>query len=258
MTTTPPQKLWILLKSNDSAVVNKPVKVPTDGCQDVDDFIDAVKKKLSNELGTVDPNRITLHLTKDSPALEPDDPLPVQNTKQTALVVSVPPPASAAPTISARRHMDYKHSKAIHSSRTFLTSIAVELSKIYRISCFSSGPKNRIVTFGHITQEAYGENPEPMPAFKNKYSRLNNFFTVHEWNTLEDLNDCVNPQLHSTLPVGTDGKTKELILPIAFSHLAPDYQRLAEKTNVVVSALDLIVKNEGSVSGGSPDSDKQL
>jgi hypothetical protein len=94
MTTTPPKKLWILFKSNDSSVVNHPTHVPTKDCENVDDFIDAIKKKLSNELGTVDPHRITLHLTQDSSALEPNASLPAQNTMQTALIVSVPLPAA--------------------------------------------------------------------------------------------------------------------------------------------------------------------
>ena len=92
--TTPPQKLWVLLKSHDSAVVNNPTQVLSKDCENVDDFIEAIKKKLSNKLGHVDSDDITLHLTKDGPALEPDDPLPAQNTKQTALVVAVPPPAA--------------------------------------------------------------------------------------------------------------------------------------------------------------------
>ena len=94
MTTTPPQKLWVLLKSNDSAVVNHPTQVPTKDCENVDDFIKAIKKELSPKLDAIAVDNITLHITKDSPALEPDDPLPAQNTKQTALVVAVPPPAA--------------------------------------------------------------------------------------------------------------------------------------------------------------------
>ena len=91
MTTIPPVKLWILLKTNDSTVVNRPVKVSTEGCDDVCDFIDAIKKKLPKQLEDYDPSFITLHLTQDSPALEPDDPLPAQNTKPTALIVTVLP-----------------------------------------------------------------------------------------------------------------------------------------------------------------------
>lgn len=89
----PPPKLWVLLKSNDSAVVNHPTQVPTKDYENVDDFIKAIKKELQLPQP---PQEITLHLTEDSPALEPDDALPAQNTKQTTLVVTVPP---SAPTL---------------------------------------------------------------------------------------------------------------------------------------------------------------
>ncbi|KAI8904062.1 hypothetical protein EDD86DRAFT_213827 [Gorgonomyces haynaldii] len=95
-TTPPPTELWVLLKSNDSAVVNQAVLVSTQDCRFVTHFIKAIKKELPNKLGHVDSDNITLHLTKDGPALEPDDALPAQNTKQTALVVTVPP---SAPTL---------------------------------------------------------------------------------------------------------------------------------------------------------------
>jgi hypothetical protein len=95
MTTTPPQKLWVLLKSNDSAVVNYPTQVPTKECDNVDDFMEAIKKKLSPKLDQVAVDNITLHRTEDSLALERDDPLPAQNTKQTALVVKAQPIAGS-------------------------------------------------------------------------------------------------------------------------------------------------------------------
>jgi hypothetical protein len=100
MTTTPPRKLWVLLKSCDPYVVNHPIKVSTDGCEDVDDFIGAIKNTLPKQLAEVDPNLITLHTTDDSPALEPDDPLPSQNTKKTALVVKAQLPIAGSPMSS--------------------------------------------------------------------------------------------------------------------------------------------------------------
>jgi hypothetical protein len=99
-TTHPPRKLWVLLNSNDSAVVNHPVKVSTNDCEDVDDFIDAIKKKLSPDLDAVAVNRITLHITEYSPALRPGLALSTIlaqsgfiNNDKSPLVVTVPPPA---------------------------------------------------------------------------------------------------------------------------------------------------------------------
>ena len=102
-------------------------------------------------------------------------------------------------------------------------------------------------------------NPEPKPEFRNRYTKkLNDFYTEKEWNILEELNDNVNPKLHEALTYGLDGKTKEVILPIEVSHFGQDFKRIAKKTNIVSEANDLIVKNEGSVSGGTPDSDKKV
>ncbi|ORY28436.1 hypothetical protein BCR33DRAFT_725140 [Rhizoclosmatium globosum] len=90
MTTTAPREtieLWVQLKSNTPGAVNQAVLVSTQNCRFVTHFIDAIKQKLHNKLIHVDPDNITLHTTEDSPALETDDPLPAQNTKQTALIV---------------------------------------------------------------------------------------------------------------------------------------------------------------------------
>jgi hypothetical protein len=91
-TTAPPAELWVLLKSPDSAVVNRAVLVSTQDCRYVTHFIKAVKKELSPKLDQVSVDNITLQVTEDSTALEPDDALPAQNTKQTPLVVTVAPP----------------------------------------------------------------------------------------------------------------------------------------------------------------------
>ena len=71
-------------------------------------------------------------------------------------------------------------------------------------------------------------------------------------NTAKQFNNTVNPALHCELDFGIDGKTREVVLSIQFSHLAATCQRIAKEANVVSTELQLIVKNEG---GGSPDSD---
>jgi hypothetical protein len=85
--TSPVGKLWVLLMSNDSNVVNNPVKVPTVGCADVADFIKAVKSEHPANLGQVDASNITLHETEDGPPLKPDNSLPPLNTADRPLYV---------------------------------------------------------------------------------------------------------------------------------------------------------------------------
>ncbi len=164
------------------------------------------------------------------------------------------------PSISMTTHKDYKHSKAVHSSRSFLTSVAVEIHKVYPITNFvpsESWHKNqKRITIANIFQEKYTVNPKPRPEFASQY-KLKDFFTDIEWKELERLNDLVNPELHEgELDVGIDGESKMVILPIQVSHQSPIYQRVAKKANVVFEVSKLIVKNEGSVSGRSFTSHK--
>jgi hypothetical protein len=48
------------------------VKVSTEGCADVDDFIEAVKKELTHQLGQYDSDQISISLTAGGAALRPD------------------------------------------------------------------------------------------------------------------------------------------------------------------------------------------
>ena len=157
------------------------------------------------------------------------------------------------PAISSSRHQEYKHSKAVYSSRSYLTTIAAELEKLYALE---KAKPNEPATFGDILWNSW-RNPQPAPKLPNLLE-IGRYFTNQEWTFLEDLNNTVNPALHSELDLGIDGRTREVVLPIQLSHLAATCQRIAKKANVVSTELQLIVKNEGSVSGGSPDSDKKV
>jgi hypothetical protein len=236
-------------------------QVSTTDCTYVAQFRGAIKSKWTNLLKDYDAGQLTLFEADGSTEIDPETEMKdVFVTKGKPLVVKVDEQAkqlTEKPLISSTRHQDYKHSKAVHSSRSYLTTIAVELDKIYPITGRTTKGK-RYVTIGDVFEEAYNTNPEPKPQFLNRYKRLNDFYTTDEWNVLEDLNNTVNPKLHSELDVGIDGKTRWVVLPIQLSHMAATCQRIAKKTNVVTETSHLIVKNEGSVSGGSPDSDKKL
>jgi hypothetical protein len=232
-------------------------RVSTEGCEYILEFRTAIKAKFPKVLKAYDSYELVLFEADGTTKISLMDSIDQLEGKKMPLVVVLDPVVIAEkPAISSTRHQDYKHSKAVHSSRSYLTSIAVELDKIYPIPGRKSKGK-RYVTIGDVFEEAYEANPEPKPQFKNRYRRLNDFYTTDEWNILEELNDAVNPKLHSVLEVLDDGHSKEVILPIEVSHLGPGYQRIAKKSNVVSDASHLIVKNEGSISGGSPDSDKK-
>ncbi|KAI3655278.1 hypothetical protein MP638_002711, partial [Amoeboaphelidium occidentale] len=61
-----PKYLWVKYGESRS------VPVATEGCNFAALFIDAVKAKMPNTLGSFDANQITLHTSEDAAALEPD------------------------------------------------------------------------------------------------------------------------------------------------------------------------------------------
>jgi hypothetical protein len=247
--------LWVQLQLGNKTYKDK---VSTQGCEDVADFIKAIRASPQLPTGN---GIIALFEPDGNTEIDPETEMKdVLVTQGKPLVVKVDEQAkqlTEKPLISSTRHHDYKHSKAVYSSRSYLTSIAVELDKIYPITGRTTKGK-RYVTIGDVFEEAYNTNPEPKPQFLNRYKRLNDFYTTDEWNLLEELNSDVNPHLHQALPVLLDGLSKEVILLINYNHLASSFQKIAKKANVVTEASQLIVKNESSVSGGSPDSDKKL
>ena len=75
--------LWVKFKKN------RPTQVSTKECEIVDDFIKSCKKELSQKLGSYDTDQIFLSITEGETPLEPDDPLPVQNTAKTPFYIIV-------------------------------------------------------------------------------------------------------------------------------------------------------------------------
>jgi hypothetical protein len=231
-----------------------PSKVSTEGCSDVDDFTEEIKKKFSPLLDSYSAAQLNLYESNGTTQIDPETLIKdLFITTGKPLIVKVEENPSQRPIISSSRHQDYKHSKAVHSSRSYLTSIAVELEKMYTIEKANA---KEPATFGDIIWNSW-RTPKPIPKLSN-LPDLKKYFTHQEWIFLEDLNNIVNPALHSELDFGIDGKSKEVILPIQISHLKATCQRIAQKAKVVGDVNDLIVKNEGSVSGGSPDSDKKV
>jgi hypothetical protein len=227
-------------------------KVSTVGCSDVADFKEEIKKKFP--LDSYYASQLTLYEADGTTQIDPETLVKdLFVTKGKPLIVKVEELQNQKPVISSTRHQDYKHSKAVHSSRSYLTSIAVELESMYTLE--KANPKVP-ATFGDIIWNSW-RTPKPIPKLSN-LPDLKNYFTNQEWIFLEDLNNIVNPALHSELDLGIDGKSKEVILPIQISHLKATCQRIALKAKLVGDVNDLIVKNEGSVSGGSPDSDKKV
>jgi hypothetical protein len=225
------QKYFVKLELGNKSYKDK---VSTEGCKYVSDFKEAIKNKWSHTLQSFDPAQLTLFggdgISEIDPETEMND---VFVTKGKPLIVRVESVSRQA--ISSTRHQDYKHSKAIHSSRSYLTSIAVELEKLYELEKLKP---NEPATFGDVL---WNKKKQPKPK-ADHLPELKNFFYEPEWKNLIILNDLVNPELHAILPTLLDGKSKEVILPIDIAHLGPSFQNIAKKANVVGSESHLIVK----------------
>jgi hypothetical protein len=76
-------KLWVKLKTNNAT------QVSTEECQNVDDFLEACKEKLSPLLDSYAPAQLCLSTTAGGTPLQPDDAIPAQNTAQTPLFISI-------------------------------------------------------------------------------------------------------------------------------------------------------------------------
>jgi len=154
------------------------------------------------------------------------------------------------------RYQDYKQSKALHSSRSYLNSIAIELARIYKIPYRKIKKNAAYVTIGDIFHHAY--TVKTLPSAGERQVILNDYYTYEEWDALELMNDVVNPELHAKLPEGYVEGTKELVLPVSIDQFGALYQIIASKTNLVAKKTNLIIKSEGSVSGGTSDTPKAL
>jgi hypothetical protein len=268
-----PRKLWVQVKSNIPDFVYFPTQVSTDDCEDIDDFVNIIKKKLAPDLDAFAIFRISICLAEDGPPLKRSlslilmvsQPGFINNADSPLIVITLPPvvihppPVVHPPAVSPhslalieRRYQAYKRMKGIESCRKFLTSVAVELSEIYPIQGFTQDPTSeaaeewpRIITFADILREMWETNPEPKPEFRDRHTkRLKEVFEDVEWSVLTGLNDTINPAFPVELIPGKDGVSKEIMLPLPLSGHGPAFQRIAKKTNIVSELSHLVIKKE--------------
>jgi hypothetical protein len=76
-------KRWEKFKTNNAT------QVSIEKFQNVDDFLKACKKELFSKLGSYDVDQLSLSATDGGSPLEPDDPIPAQNTAKTPLFINV-------------------------------------------------------------------------------------------------------------------------------------------------------------------------
>ncbi len=242
------QKHFVQLKLESKTFIER---VSIEDCEYVSDFKESIKTKFPRKLEAYDSYDLSLFEADGTTKISAMDSIETLTDKKMPLVAVVEPVEVQVElvqksTTSTPRRQVHNHDKALTSSRSFLTSIALELAKIYPIVKERSPTgKEKPLTFGTILHNASQHNPDPLPLFQNTFNTLNDFFTVDEWDFLDALNDAANGHLHRPLNPGSS--TKLLILPSDFSGEGLICQRIAKKSNVVADSSDLIVKNEGSV-----------
>ena len=229
------QKHFVQLKLGSKTY--QPAQVSSESCETVYDFLGAIKTTtFPRLLKAYDVAELVLFEADGITKISTMDSIDQLNGKKMPLVAVVEPELQVGQAqIGSTRHQYYKQSKAFTSSRSFLTSIALELAEIYPITKERSpAGKEKPLTFGTIIHNVYQQNPDPNPQFRNNFKKLNDFFTADEWNFLDALNDAVNGHLHRPLNPGSI--TKQLILPSDFSGEEAICQRIAKKSNVVPDA----------------------
>jgi len=78
--------LWVQFKQSNPT---RSIQVATKDCDNVDQFIEEIKKKFSNLLGSYDADQIFISLTDGGTTLESDIPLIFTNTVVTPIFISV-------------------------------------------------------------------------------------------------------------------------------------------------------------------------
>ncbi|KAK5670967.1 hypothetical protein QVD99_002738 [Batrachochytrium dendrobatidis] len=76
-------KLWVKFKPNNAT------RVSTEDCEIVDDLLKACKKELSPHFDSYAIDQLSLSTTDGGTPLQPDDPIPAQNTAKTPLFITV-------------------------------------------------------------------------------------------------------------------------------------------------------------------------
>ena len=140
----------------------EPTKISTEGCSYVDDFKESIKVKFSRKLKAYDSYELVLFEADGTTKISAMDSIDQLDEKKMPLVAVVEPvevqvEPTQKPAISITRHQDYKHSKAVHSSRSYLTTIAVELEKLYALE---KAKPNEPATFGDILWNSW-RTPQP-------------------------------------------------------------------------------------------------
>jgi hypothetical protein len=257
-------KLWVKYKNNNST------QVSTKECQNVDDFLEACKKKLSPLLDSYAPAQLSLSTTDGGPPLQPDDSITqiTGNNAKNPLFITA---TATSPHLKAYRQQRYKTMSVEASCRKYLDAIALKLAGYYEFHfSFRSGP-----TIGDVLAARKGKEGEDWGfrrAIKNDQqidedgemvqinkgdpifpTPLPYIFTPDEWAKLKVLNKNTTKLIHSgNLPSLSNGKPYIVIPHSEFTEEMISFLKtIGVKATLFSSPDDLVVKDEDALSEGS-------
>jgi hypothetical protein len=145
-------KLWVKFKTNNA------VKVSTEGCQDVDDFLKACKKELSPHFDSVATDQLSLSTADGGTPLKPDDAIPAQNTSKKPLFICINEILPTPPPLSPRKKTRLE---AIKKYMFYTFNPATK-----QRGCVTAYSKRRLATFAHVIHEdLYKDRNVPVTIF---------------------------------------------------------------------------------------------
>jgi hypothetical protein len=248
------------------------VKVSTEGCQDIDDFIKAIKKEFPTHFTSVETDQISLS-TADGTLLERDNPIPAENTAKKALLVSIDTPE--IPTGSSRKQLTYKGLSTEASCRKYMDALAYRLAGLYQFKWGRDGNNNypsigdvlyarrtNAWDFQYRFEESSEENgftavsPKSIPVYDTPLPEI---FTADEWTELRIWNDKTNKRIHSAnLPETSAGKYFVILPHDDYNQKSISFfKRIGVKGQLFADERKLEVKDDQHLSSASSSSSSE-
>ena len=197
-----PKGIKVLVELQLSNVVYTEVMIICDG-HDISAFRVFVKKLLSPVLKQFQPFQLFVYETDGLEPISPDKMLSeLKFTKCENLIVKTEPELVMAKIDSITAY--HSQSKTINTCRAYLTSVAVELEKLYDLEKTGN---YQIATFHEIKWNRSRNPPRKTGNGENSIPDMANFFNQQEWQFLENLDKQVNPAFYTELETEVDGKS---------------------------------------------------
>ena len=274
------QKYFVKLQLGNKSY--GPTKVSTEGCKDVDDFINAIRASPQLPCGNG-----VIRLFESDGVTEIDPQTPVSELKEVPwkpMLVTVQELPLRPPSGSFKKQLTYKGLGVEASCRKYFDALARKLALYYRFK-WGTDDDNEYPTFGDVLhaykngawsfiyrQQTYTERPDES-GFTRVGSqvpilsiRLPDLFDKDEWVKLKQWNRKTNSRIHDAdLPKTSTGKYFVVIPHADYTdETILFFKTIGVKGHLYDHESRLEVKDEDDLSGssssdsGSPNNEKKL